>query len=55
MTIAADEEVGMLDTAAESNPVEGEQQVEGNDDIAKDEETGVLKNETALEQLYYRR
>ena len=46
MTIA-DEGVGMLDTAAEFNPVEGEQI-----DIGKDEETGVLKNDTALEPSY---
>jgi len=43
----ADKEVGMLDTVAEYNAVEGEQ-IEGNDDIARDEETGVLKNDTAL-------
>mmetsp|Transcript_17526 Transcript_17526/g.26239 ORF Transcript_17526/g.26239 Transcript_17526/m.26239 type:complete len:569 (+) Transcript_17526:108-1814(+) len=49
MTIA-DEEVGMLDTVAESYPMEGEQ-IKGNDDIDKDEdeETGVLKNDVALE------
>jgi len=35
MTIA-DEEVGMLDTAEESNPMEGEQ-IKGNDDIDKDD------------------
>ena len=53
MTIA-DEEVGMLDTAVESNPVEGEK-IKGNDDIAKDEDTaGVLKNDTALEPSYLR-
>jgi len=52
MTIA-DEEVGMLDTAVESNPVEGEQ-IEGNDDIDKDQETGVLKSDTALEPSYLR-
>ena len=52
MTIA-DEEVGMLDTVAESYPMEGEQ-IKGNDDIDKDEdeETGVLKNDTALEPSY---
>jgi len=49
----ADEEFGVLDTAAESYPVEGEQ-IEGNDDIAKDEETGVLQNDTALEPSYLR-
>jgi len=53
MTIA-DEEVGTLDTVAESNPVEGEQ-IEQNDDIDKDEETGVfLKNDVALEPSYLR-
>ena len=47
MTIA-DEEDGMLDpTIAESDPVEGEQI-----DIDKDEETGVLKNDTALGPSY---
>jgi len=54
MTIA-DEEVGMLNTVAESNPVEGEQ-IERNDDIDKDEdETGVfMNNDTALEPSYLR-
>jgi len=47
MTIA-DKEVGMLDTVTESNAVEGEQ-IEGNHDIDKDEETSVLKNDVALE------
>mmetsp|Transcript_17527 Transcript_17527/g.26242 ORF Transcript_17527/g.26242 Transcript_17527/m.26242 type:complete len:276 (+) Transcript_17527:279-1106(+) len=50
MLTIADEEVGMLDTVAESYPMEGEQ-IKGNDDIDKDEdeETGVLKNDVALE------
>jgi len=49
--IIADEEVGMLDTVVESNVVEGEE-IKGNDDIARDEETGVLKNDTALEPSF---